>query len=170
MSFARFLLPTTVLASIILAMLVACGGNASLGASAEAPPTPPATASIVSGVAKLPKGEVAPRWSTAHIEIIDTSLADGPLPIVGAVDFVVSNPAGVSEIPFRVAYVDNRVDLERADYSVTVEITQWVSDENPELPFNGRDQTIYWSDSTSPVISRGNPTSGITVPLVPTNG
>ena len=163
MPYFRPLLTVIVLITALLPLAVACDGTAEASSSSPgeaavadlAVPT-----AIVSGVAELPEGEAAPPGAVALVEIRDVSFADGPSRLIAATEFDASD---ASEIPFRIAYVDARIDPERRDYAVSVSINQWVPD--LDVPFSGRDELIYTTDRRTEVISRGNPNSGITVPL-----
>jgi len=110
----------------------------------------------VSGTIVLPAGAVIPAGATWTIEIQDVTLADASADVIGEVTADVADPAA-TVIPFEVEYDPALID-EAATYALQVSIQDATS------------ALLFASDTMTPIITAGAPTSGVTVDVVPGSG
>jgi putative lipoprotein len=116
--------------------LTACGG------SAEAE---------VTGNIILPDGETVPEGATISVQVQDTSRADAAATTIG--EQTIDGDGQGSPIPFAVAYDPDEIE-DNLQYSMRVRI----EDEDGNL--------LFINDTAILVITRGNPTSGVEVPVI----
>jgi len=89
------------------------------------------------------------------VQIQDTSLADAPATVIGE-QIIQTNGAQVP-IPYSVSYDPNVID-ERFTYTMSARIT------------NGAGDLLWINDTAIPVITNGNPTGGVMIPVVQVEG
>ena len=89
-----------------------------------------------------------------QVQIQDTSLADAPAEVIG--EQIIENPGQVP-IPYEVCY-DPSVIQENHSYSMSARIT------------DGGGNLMWINDTNIPVITQGNPTEGVVIPVVQVSG
>jgi putative lipoprotein len=96
-----------------------------------------------------------PDDAVVTVQIQDTSLADAPATVIGE-QIIQTNGAQVP-IPYSVSYDPNVID-ERFTYTMSARIT------------NGAGDLLWINDTAIPVITNGNPTGGVMIPVVQVEG
>jgi len=107
----------------------------------------------VSGMVTNVDNAAIPASATATIQIQDTSLADAPATVIG--EQIIENP-GQFPIAYQVTY-DPSVIIDNHTYTMSARITA-----------DGR--LLFINDMAIPVISRGNPTADVEIPVIRTGG
>lgn len=129
---------------MLLVLPAACSQDSASSGSAGA------CAASVSGTVTVADGVELPRSAVTTVQIRDTSLQDVAATVIG--EKKIPSP-GRAAVPYEVCYSPEEID-ERFSYSMSARIT----DENDTL--------LFINDTNIPVITRGNPTSGVEIPVV----
>lgn len=109
----------------------------------------------VTGTIVLPEGATVPEGATINVQIQDTSKADAPAETIG--QQTIEGPGQEGSIPFAVDYNPDDIDS-RFQYTMSVRIE------------DGQGGLLFINDTAIPVITNGNPTSGVTVPVIEVMG
>ncbi len=116
--------------------------------------TPVETAEVIGTVSYLARVAL-PDDAILRVQIQDTSRADAPAIILG--EEVRATGGAQVPLPFAVPY--NPADIQdNRDYTLSARIT------------DGQGNLLFINDMVIPVISRGNPTNGVEVMVVPVGG
>lgn len=109
----------------------------------------------VSGNIVSQDGGTVPDGDTIQVQIQDVSQADAAAKVIG--EQTIDGSGQSFPIPYEVSYDPESID-ERFTYSMSVRI----DDADGNL--------IYISDTSTPVITNGNPTEDVDINVVPTGG
>ena len=96
-----------------------------------------------------------PEDAIVTVQIQDTSLADAPAKVIG--EQVIETNGRQVPIPYSVSYDPDVID-ERFTYTMSARIT------------NGAGDLLWINDTAIPVITQGNPTEGVVIPVVQVGG
>jgi putative lipoprotein len=120
------------------------------------PGASPLAAPSLSGTITLPEGAVLPEDAVVRIELLDISRADAPATVVTVQELTaaVLTEAG---IPFSMEY-DAAAILEEAVYSLGVRIE------------DATGAPLFVAGTVVPVITAGNPTEGLEIPVIEVQG
>ena len=110
----------------------------------------PAPAAAVSGTVTYLQRIALPPNAVVEVKLVDVSRQDVPAIVLG--EQIITNPGQVP-IPFEIAYDPASIDP-RFTYAVQVRIT-------------ADGQLLFISDTVTPVITRGAPTSDVEIVVVP---
>ncbi len=114
---------------------------------------PSVNQAVMSGTILLPESSTLPEDALITVELQDTSRADVPAEVLG--EQVITGVTH-SSIPFTVAYDPSQIQSNHS-YSISVRIT----DVDGNL--------LFINDTNIPVITRGNPTENVLVPVIKVN-
>ena len=129
---------------MLLIMTVACSQNSPSSGSSGA------CEASVNGIVTLGDGIDFPGDTVTTVQIRDTSRQDVAATVIG--EQTIQSP-GQASVPYEVCYSPEEID-ERFSYSMSARIT----DEKGTL--------LFINDTNIPVITRGNPASGVEIPVV----
>jgi putative lipoprotein len=96
-----------------------------------------------------------PEDAIVTVQIQDTSLADAPAKVIG--EQVIETNGRQVPIPYSVSYDPGVID-ERFTYTMSARIT------------NSAGDLLWINDTAIPVITQGNPTEGVVIPVVQVGG
>jgi uncharacterized lipoprotein YbaY/heat shock protein HslJ len=131
-------------------LVLPAGGGFLLFRDADAPEKSEAGGAAVSGMVTNADNAVIPEGATASIQIQDTSLADAPATVIG--EQIIENP-GQFPIAYQVAYDPGEI-VDNHTYTMRTRI-------------EAADGTLLFiNDTAIPVITRGNPTEDVEIPVI----
>jgi putative lipoprotein len=134
-----------------LELVLPAGGGVLLLRDASAPAPSSAT---VSGMITNQDGAPIPEGATVSVQIQDTSLADAPAEVIGE---QIITGATQFPIPYGVSYDPGQI-VDNHTYTMSARIT-------------GSDGGLLFINDTSiPVITRGNPTEDVEIPVIQVGG
>jgi putative lipoprotein len=107
--------------------------------------------SAVSGTIILPDGASVPETATIQVQVQDTSLADAAATTMG--EQIVEGNGQTGTIDFEVEYDPDEI-VDNHTYTMNVRI----EDETGSL--------LFINDTSIPVITNGNPTEDVEVPVI----
>jgi putative lipoprotein len=108
-------------------------------------------ADTVSGIIILPDGASVPEGATIQVEVRDTSLADAAATTMG--QQIIDGDGQTGTIDFEVEYDADEI-IDNHTYTMSVRI----EDADGSL--------LFINDTSIPVITNGNPTEGVEVPVI----
>ncbi len=120
-----------------------------MASTTEATPAPTPTATV-SGTVTYLQREALPPNAVVEVKLVDVSRQDIAATVLG--EQIITDPGQVP-IPFEIAYDPGSIDP-RFTYAVQVRIT-------------ADGQLLFISDTVTPVITRGAPTSDVEIVVVP---
>ena len=129
---------------LLLIMPVACSQNSPSSGSSGA------CQANVSGTVTLGDGIELPGGVVMTVQIRDTSRQDVAATVIG--EQTIAAP-GRAPVPYEVCYSPEEID-ERFSYSMSARIT------------DRKNTLLFINDTNIPVITRGNPTSGVEIRLI----
>jgi putative lipoprotein len=120
------------------------------------PSASPLAAPSVSGTVILPEGATLPADALVRVELLDISRADAPATVIAVQEL---SAAGLADagIPFAVEY-DPASILEESVYSLGVRIE------------DAAGAPLFVAGTVVPVITGGNPTEGLEIPVIQVEG
>ena len=109
----------------------------------------------VSGTIILPEGATVPEGATINIQVQDTSLADVAATTMG--EQVIDGDGQTGDIEFEIEYDPDEI-VDGHTYTMRARI----EDEDGSL--------LFINDTSIPVITNGNPTEDVEVPVITVGG
>jgi putative lipoprotein len=131
-----------VLPIILLAFVVAACGNDNRGED------------CVTGIVLYRHRIALPEDAIVQVQIQDTSLADAPAKVIG--EQTIENPGQVP-IPYEVCYDSNQIE-DNHTYTMSARIT------------DSEGNLLWINDTAIPVITNGNPTEDVEIPVIQVGG
>lgn len=131
-------------------LVLPAGGGFLLMRDANAPDATSSGGATVSGMVTNGDNAVIPDGATATIQIQDTSLADAAVTVMG--EKVIENP-GQFPIAYQVAYYPSEI-VDNHSYTMSTRITA------------ADGSLLFINDTSIPVITNGNPTENVEIPVI----
>ena len=135
-------------------LVLPAGGGVLTFRAADASDMPSAEETAVSGMVTNVESNPIPEGAVATIQIQDTSLAGAPATVIG--EQIIENP-GQFPIAYQVAY-DPSVIEDNHTYTMSTRIT------------GGDGNLLFINDTAIPVITNGNPTENVEIPVIQVSG
>jgi putative lipoprotein len=136
-------------------LVLPAGGGVLLFRNADAAVTLTIEGAAVTGDVTYMQRIALPEDAVVTVQIQDTSLADAPATIIG--EQVIETDGRQVPIPYSVSYDPSVID-ERHTYTMSARIT------------NGAGDLLWINDTAIPVITQGNPTEDVVIPVVQVGG
>jgi putative lipoprotein len=136
-------------------LVLPAGGGVLLFRNAAAPDAPTAGGAAVTGEVTYQQRIALPEDAILTVQIQDTSLADAPAKVIG--EQIIETDGRQVPIPYSVSYDPDVID-ERFTYTMSARIT------------DGAGNLLWINDTAIPVITQGNPTEDVVIPVVQAGG